>query len=267
MRNGLAIRCLAYPAFLAVLTSGCLSFRKSREVTVQVLDAETGKPVAGAEVRVHYPLVRASYAPPPAVATAGTDGIVQLKTAQVADLTAVVEATAAGYLCAAENLPVELEATTGRGPAPFALKMFAGPRPTVELVLPDGYRGVVKVQTRIQDDAPCTPGQRLFRYEVPSTGTVLVVGPPLFRRSPPEFQARHVSGAVLGKHPRDTDIGFWWLQTEAPYEVYVVGTHDEFLALRPDRQEEEGPSIRPAGGSGGRRGGRGGGGSPGGPSY
>ncbi len=136
--------------------------------------------------------------------------------------------------------------------------MYAGPDPAVELVLPDGYRGPVKVGVEIREDAPCPSGQRLFSYVVPPTGVLHVVGPPLLRRVfSPDYRARYADGTALPRLAQGEEVGFWCVKTEGGYEHFLVGTRAEYEALRRADAIEDKYGARPAGGGkGGGRGGR-----------
>jgi hypothetical protein len=108
----------------------------------------------------------------------GDDGITQLQAAQEKD---GFQANAPGYMLEEKSLavpPVEPARLFGPAapPAQIVVDMYAGPDPTVELVLPVGYRGLVRTKVHILDDLPGPPGQRLFRYETPESGVVQVTG-------------------------------------------------------------------------------------------
>ncbi len=165
-----------------------------------------------------------------------------------------VEADAAGYLPEECSLPGD----DLKGPkfAVLTLEMYSGPAPSVELVVPVGYRGLVRVETRIRDDLPCPPGQRCFRYDVPASGVVQVCGPALFRRVP-AIHARWADGTPLAADAPDLDVGFRWVKSENGCELYLVGTRVECDTLRraPDAAGKSSDGDRPRGsGRHGRRG-------------
>jgi hypothetical protein len=147
--------------------------------------------------------------------------------------------------------------------------MYAGPRPTVELVVPSGYRGVIKAEVQIQEDAPCQPGQRYFSYEVSPSGAVQVAGPALLRRVfslgvySLDVCAKYADGTVLSRDAKDAEVGCWWLKCEGSTHFFLVGTRKEYDALRHSEEREGGgEERRPSGGGRGEgRGRRGRGGS------
>jgi hypothetical protein len=264
MRRRRLARCLTCPVILLTLTSGCQAFHSYRPVPVLVRDAETKQPIAGVDIQLSYPLARASSAPWDSAGTTANDGIARLRAAPYGTAGISLEATATGYLPEGMHVPVEtiaaippahwFEATTRR-PASLVLEMYALPRPTVALVVPTGYRGLLKVEIKVQEDAPCTPGQRTFTYAVPPSGILQVAGPLVFRRlSPAGFQARYADGTPLEGTAKDAEIGFWWLKSEGGCEHFLVGTRSEYAAMRPSsRQPMAGDSGAPSGKGRGRR--------------
>ena len=151
-----------------------------------------------------------------------------------------MEATAPRYL--AEQKSVTADAVPAAEPfrlfgppappvAPLVVEMYAEPGPTIELVMPLGYRGLVKVEVQPRDDIPCPPGQRRFRYEVPSSGVVQAAGPSLLRRNP-DIVAAYADSVPLSTQPKDGEVGFLWVKAEGACEYYVVGTPIERDSLR-----------------------------------
>ncbi len=106
MKNGLLIRRLIYGALLLALAAGCQVFRPGRPVSVIALDAETKKPIPGAELRISYPLSPAYRAPAESAGKTGEDGAAILLAAS-ADEGLAMEATAPGYLYEQKSLPAE----------------------------------------------------------------------------------------------------------------------------------------------------------------
>ena len=182
---------LIYPILLLVTAPGCQAFHSYRPATVLVRDAETKKPIPGAEVRLSYPLADPSTAPWQSVGSTTGDGTTQLRVAPYGEVGILLDATIPGYMSEQKTYPLEAVKaieplsffkSPGQHPSSFVVEMYAEPFPSVELVLPNGYRGTVKVGVKIQDDAPCQPGQRLFSYQVPPSGILQINGPPLLRR-------------------------------------------------------------------------------------
>jgi uncharacterized membrane protein YgcG len=269
-------RCLVYLTFLLGSAPGCQALHVYRPVTVQVRDAETKKPIPGAEVRLSYPLADASFAPWQAVGMSGSDGIAQLRAAPYGEAGILLDVTIPSYMTEQKSFSTEAVAaikptgfleSAGQRPVSFVVEMYAEPFPEVELVVPDGFRGTVKVAINIQDDAPHTPGQRLFSYVVPPSGTLQVTGPTLLRRVyAPDFRARYANGTPINRQPLGDEVGFLSLKTEGGFDYFLIGTRAELEELRRADQRDQNGSNRSSGGKGGGKGGgrRGGGGVGGG---
>jgi len=256
-------RCLMYLALLLPTAPGCQAFHNYRPVSVLARDAETGKPIAGAEIHISYPDTQPSTAPWDSDGPTGGDGIAHLRAAPYGDYGIVVGAKATGYLAQQKAVPLlEVEAleparwfeVVEKRPARFILDLYtAEPAPTVELIVPTGYRGVVEVEVQAREDIRSTPGQRCFRFEVPASGVVQLTGPPLLQHVwYTEYSAKYADGTLLPKDAKDEAIGFWFLQTGGRSQSFFVGTRREF-----DNRckTQGGGTARQSGGSGGGSGG------------
>lgn len=255
------------------LAPGCLALSPSRPVAVLALDAETNKPIPGARVRLSYPLSESPFAPAECSATTGPDGIARLSATPYGDEGARIDVSAPDYLSDGKALTDEflqgierahLFEAVERRPANVAVALLAGPSPSVELVLPSGYRGVVKAEILARSDMPCPPGRRSFVAAVPTSGVVQVVGPLLLRRvGETDIRARFADGTPLRVSGEEKDVGLWLLKAEgASRYSFYVGTareHDDFLRLTPI-QDKAARQVSGTGRGGGRgRGGRHGG--------
>jgi hypothetical protein len=243
MRRRRLAHYLICPVLLLTITSGCQVLHSYRPVPVLARDAETKQPISEVDIRLTYPLARNASAPWESSATTGADGIARLQAAPYGLAGVILEATASGYLPEGIHVSSEtieeiprahwFEATSRRPPC-LVLEMYAGPRPAVELVVPNGYRGLVKVEITVPDDAPSTPGQRNFSYTVPPSGILQVAGATVLRRLiPAGFHARYANGIALDGTAKDGDIGFWWVKSEGGWEHFLVGTRSEYLELHP----------------------------------
>jgi hypothetical protein len=235
-------------------------------VAVLARDAETKKPIAGAEVQISYALASASDTMGCITRRTGVDGIARLQPALDEHASALVEGTAVGYLVGEASLsaeavraiePAGLFEAVDQRPVTLILEMYAEPRPTVELVVPTGYRGLVKVEVQVQEDAGLAPGQRDFRWTVPASGVLQVSGPPQLRHLlPADFRASFADGAPLNHHPKDPAPGFWWVKREGAFQCFLIGTQAEFDACRRASQLEDFGTGRSAGGAKGQGRGR-----------
>jgi hypothetical protein len=260
---------LSAPVLLFVLVPGCQVLSRSRPVAILARDAETKQPIARAEVVLSYPTSSVPMTPGDSSGVTGADGVVHLQATPTGP-GARVEVSASGYLSA--NSYLTADAVQALAPAGFFEKvetrppsltvdLYSGPSPTVELILPMAFRGLVQADLQIQENAPCPPGQRCFRYEVPSSGEVAVVGPPLLRRVfAVDFRAGYADGTPLNRQAKDNEIGFWYLKTEGTVQFFLVGTQAERDAWRRSAPRDGGGEGRSGGngGGGGKGGGRGG---------
>jgi hypothetical protein len=257
MRDRRLARWLLYLALPMGTAPGCQAFHAYRPVSVLVRDADTKQPVPGAQVRITYPLTRPSVAPYDSSEATEGDGIAHLRAAPFGEAGLRLEASANGYLPEVLNVPVqaieEIEPAPLIGadhprPVNFMLEMYAGPSPTVELVLPDGFRGLVRAEVQVHDDVPCPPGQRCFRYQVDPSGYVLVSGPAMLRRVyTPDYRARFADGPPLPREGGVLDVVFRPLRADIENQYFVVGNQKDFdevrrVAVRVDREQSRPPA-------------------------
>jgi hypothetical protein len=279
MRHCRIARCLLYPALLLAAGPGCQAFARPRPVAILAKDADTGQPIPGAEVRLSYPDTSSPLKPTEASAATGADGIARLRATRSGDMGASVYVAAKGYMQEERYLSAkEIEAlqpagwfeADGSRPVTLAVALYGGARPSVELVVPTGYRGLIKATVLPQEEIPCPPGQRRFSYVVPPSGAVEVKGPALLKRiDSPDFQARYADGTPLSREATGEEVGLWCLSS-SPNNSYtfLVGTKAEYTLHRAagddgrDGGEKKDQGRRQGGGGG--RGGRGGGGRRGG---
>jgi hypothetical protein len=220
---------------LLVATSGCQMLQPPAPVDVQVRDAETKAPIGGAQVRVWHSGDHAVVTN----GTTGPDGLAHVPVPPAVDTPLLYDVTANGYL------PRQSERLTEQTPTGVILELYAGPRPTVELGVPDGYSGVVRAAIRVQNDLPFKPGQRLFSFNVPASGVVAVVLPPLFGRDiTPDIRARYANGTPLPRDAQALDMGCRWLQADPEKEyVLVIGTQWEADEVRRAMKKAAGGGI------------------------
>jgi hypothetical protein len=260
------------PLLLLAVAPGCLSLPGDRPLPVQVIDAETKQPVRAATVQIVYPFAPSPWEARGSTATTADTGIARLRVS-ADDPAVTLEVAALGYLSDEQPVPAPAVKAlpapgwfenTDRRPAALVVELYAAPRPTVDLVLPPGFRGKVRAALRVVDDAPAVPGLRHFSADIPPTGVADVVGPPVLRRAfATDFRLRYADGTRLSQNARESEVGYWWLSTEGDVQVFLVGTKADFDAAV--RTGEATPVGNPrsggqGGGKGGRRGGRRGGG-------
>lgn len=247
-------------SWLFLLTAGCQAFQTHHPVLVQIRDAETNRPLENASVHLFYPRSPSVAAPDRISVRTDAQGVACLNAVSFGETMLLLQADANGYLSKTEELACAvvrktppagwLEDVSKREPV-LTVDLYSGPRPTVEFVLPSGFRGTFKAQLKLDDQTPSQPGQRLFRFDVPGReATVLVTGPQVLCGSGlPLFSARYADGQQLPDRPKGLDIGFWWVKGEDGVEYFLVGTDQEYAS---QKQAEHKPdrASRSAGGAG-----------------
>jgi len=250
MHNHLFAGCLLCLIFVVGLVSGCQVFHEERTVAVLVRDAETKKPVATAEVYLCQRLKRNEVAP--CRSKGGftqADGITRVRAEPAGELGLQVQAIAQGYLPEKVDLAADALKTStppaasakGQARSPeVVVEMYAEPAFSVELVLPPGYRGLVKAEVQLQDKLPLTARQRCYRFPVSASGEVQVRGPSLLRRVPvADFRARYANGPLLGTRMDAEKIGFHWLKGAGNQHYFVAGTQLDYEKLHAQYAAEE----------------------------
>lgn len=272
MQCSLLTRILLGPLVLLPILSGCHSLRPVPVVPVVVLDAETKEPIAGATVRLWSPADNSPGHVEP-TGTTGPDGTARIKVAFPKDADVLIEVSAPNYL--SDEMDRVLAGKVPGAPAGGGIvEMYAGPKPVIELVVPTGFRGDLKVEIKVQDDAPTKPGQRVFTYGVPmptaanlagNPVVVHVVGPPVIEGRLAPCRGLYADRTPMPEEPKDTDVVLRWVRSEGLDQYFVVGTKIDEESARRAAEKKFGSSSSSSGnkgssGGGGRRGGGGGGG-------
>lgn len=241
MRNHRLARRLLYLFFLFCLTPGCQTFPGQHNLTVLVRDAETKKPVATAEVYLCQRLGHDEVAPCHSKGFTEADGIARLRAQPAGAHGLQVQTVAQGYLPEKVNVSADaLKKKTADPPSPegeqrpadVIVDLYAEPNFSVELVLPPGYRGLVKADIQVSDNFPLPARQRCFRYLVSASGDVVVKGSSLLRRvSVHDYRARYGDGPLLGTTMDAEKVGFRWLRGMGNRQLFVVGTQLDYEVL------------------------------------
>ena len=167
-------------AALAAAALLCLGGCHYQRVTVSVLDAESGAPVADGEVQTRHSKQELG----PDV-WESRDRVVggSARVAVVDGYGPEVRATAPGYLPAGEgvNSWPHLAATDPT----VVVRVYREPAPRIVLELPDGYTGLVKVGLSLLEygDNPYPPGQRVFPLPYVPPGIAWLPATPLLWRT------------------------------------------------------------------------------------
>jgi hypothetical protein len=236
MRRKRGTRYLLWLMAAALASGGCRCWHSYRPVTILVRDAETREPIPDAKVRLGYYLLLAPFAPKRTAGTTGPDGTVELVAAPY-EGRAVLFASADGYFSEG-MLRLDDDVIRACDPGrhnhhiPVVVEMFAEPAATVELVVPAGYRGLVRVE--VQEIPPPTVRLRTVCVPVPASGMTLIKGPRLLRRAEcVDFSVRCADGTLLESPPPDpAAVGFWRLDADDDVRFFLVGTqkdHDDWF--------------------------------------
>ncbi len=269
MQGSLLTRILFGPLLLLPTITGCHMLHPTPTIPVVVLDAETKEPIAGAEVQLWTRLdVSPGHVEPSGIT--GPDGMARIKVAISKEADVLIHVCAPNYLPDAVDLMLAGKGA-GAPPGGAIVEMFAGPRPTIQLLVPDNFRGDLKVEVKIQDDAQSHIRQREFLYKVPPLTplnvagmpvVVHVVGPPVFERGlGPEFHGLYANGTPMPKEPKDSELVLRWVRSEGLDQYFVVGSKIDQESARRAAEKNIGPresNNDSKGSGGGRRGGGGG---------
>jgi hypothetical protein len=245
---------------------GCLSFHSYRPTPILIRDAETQKPIPGAEVNIWYPPGSGAAPPQDSSGVSDGEGIAHLRAAPYGNTGLMIGAKAKGYLPEERNISTETIAKiepehwfmkSEEGPATIVVEMYAEPRPAVELIVPKGHRGIVRVTLHLQEGLTWLPGQRVFPCTVDPSGSGEVGLPASLRRFYPlGFRAKSADGTVLSRDASPEQIGLRWLRSAAGEEIFVVGTksdYDYMRSLSRSDGKEDRPGNRGRGQGGGGR--------------
>lgn len=251
MRDCRYTRRLLCSFLLLCLAPGCRILPGTRGLSVLVRDAETKQPIANAEVYLCQRLQGDEVAPCHSKGLTQEDGITRLHTEPAGKYGLELQAIAAGYLpekldLSPNSLKKEASAPgkDEQHPADAVVEVYSEPNFSVELVLPPGFRGLVKTEIQIQDNLPLAAHQRCFRYSVSASGDVVLKGPPLLQRVPPkDYRARYGNGPLLSKGMDAQKVGFRWIKGAGNRQFFVVGSQIDYEVLHRQVAPEETQAV------------------------
>jgi hypothetical protein len=258
MAIGIRARWLILASAFA-LEGGCKTTKPEPNIAVHIRDAETKAPINGALAKVTD--IRDPVSTRNKMATAGGDGIAQVHALSEGG-EGFLEVSASSYLT--ETQEIHDGATTKGLQQNIEIELFAGPRPTIELVIPAGFKGLIKAEFNVSAEATGSPGLRTFRYQVGADGHAELAGPPVLRCATPlSFVAIAPDGTPLPKEMGITDTALRWVKTTDTTDYFVYGSQADCNDARKNLNALENTSGPKAQGDGkgqskGGRGGRGG---------
>jgi len=221
-------------SILVLLTScsclgGCIKFYGYRDVTVSVRDAETNQPISHARVDVKYLYMMVINAPKPTYGNTDADGIAVIHAANFDGQD--WKASAEGFL--SDQRPF----FDNESRADF--KLYREPAPTIEIIVPNGFRGPLLIDRRpVTDWIQGETGHRVFTYHASSNGYVAIDATPLLMGFDIfKLEARFENGApiprrdLVGTGPGT--IALRWVDASWPRDLFVVGTESDIEKLHP----------------------------------
>jgi hypothetical protein len=242
------------PTVLALLAlvslPGCYSYRT---VAVIVVDAETRLPIRGAEVRTNYNQGLAHAAPTTSHAVTGPDGRARVHVAKDA-FGIFILPKAEGYLdywaggVYPDGRPYDSNPYTELPAWPFdavTLTLYAQPDPTVVLVAPEGYKGLIPLAEGHGTRGNPWPGRRVFEIQWKPGETARLRDLPQLRWAPLVVNhVRYAGGQEIPFAPhRTTEVGWWYSgarQDPGGVTVYLlIGTSEDRRPVPGDSHEAD----------------------------
>jgi hypothetical protein len=219
-----------------VAVTGC---RQYTSFTVRVEDAETGKPLRGAQVKASHsiPNIESYFFGlfPPAESRDITDldGLARVRmTANAEGSIHGVNAIAPGYLQGAAQVSEEQlrawtkrEAKPSKGPD-VTVRLYAEPEPRLVLVIPKKYRGLIRLH-EVYSEKLFPAGKRVFDVEVRGPGVHSVEVPVFHHRLRREICWADGSPVRVGREPPAGAVGVGWIGQLDSRTIYAVGTREE----------------------------------------
>lgn len=233
---------------------GCISIASHsyETVDVRVLDAETSDPLSKATVSVTYAHGEEIVLNQPENVDVTTDrhGRAVLEITDYIDTGFIAwEILALGYQTRYAHdtfggrIPDEFlkVATDHEAPLEAEIRLYRAPRPSVTIVVPDGYRGPLKIEHEPKPDwVQEAIGRRRFEFSASDDGYVFVEASRLLARGVfGRASARYADGTEIQRistfyHPEaDDEIGLRWIGAFPRYrDLYVIGTKSDQESLR-----------------------------------
>lgn len=224
--------------FVVPFLGGCFEFYGHEKYQFTVLDAEDQTPIERASVRVSYwskPFVLNC----PGRNKAFTDqsGTVEFKVADYYPRFLRVDAT--GYVQVSSSFSVHpmgpnfLRARDGNE---MLVLLYKQPRPRIEVVVPNGYRGPVGMEyVSLDEMVQGKPGQRVFTVKADSLGYAKVEMSHMFHSvgaSGVYVRYENGVGVQTSNYYSPVEIGLRQVAHRGNKQLYVVGTEKDVLDFK-----------------------------------
>jgi hypothetical protein len=164
----------------------------------------------------------------------GKDGVAHLLVAPYKEILSM-STTADGYADQHQWVPTDkirqVSFWTANPQPTFVIELFAEPSLTVELIVPNEFRGLITLERQTTDSSPWVRGQRRLSAKVPATGVVTLDGPLQLLDGFLNVEARFADGTALKNYPSDDEVGLLYLTTSEVCRYYLVGTLHDLKAV------------------------------------
>jgi hypothetical protein len=230
-------------AWIAPILSGCFWCHVYRPVDILVRDAETKQPIEQATVTLNYQTYMMDFfAPWPCSGTSSGDGKLSVLATPYGLDDISLTAQAEGYLFVSrsypftreQKLPLEQVRTISptkflcpwtRGNPDVIVEMYAKPAPTVELIVPPGYRGPIKVDFEIDENNSVHRSNRLYTAVVLPAGLAKVKGDALLRQlSSVDFRVRFADQNYSTLLEKNSPIELHFVDCSENSILFALGT-------------------------------------------
>lgn len=211
-----------------------IGLREYRLATVEVRDAESGEAISDSAVRVHYKRYMDFFPPRDSAGKTDQNGTVKLRVAETNRLLEITVA-ADGYL--GKRLSYGSHAFfEGQRDKKLVVNLYRKPTPTIDLIFPKGFMGVVKIRrNRTNELIQGRPGQRHFAFRVPDSGHLEIPANRLLCDSDPiAWTAKYDDGVRIrslgddGGPIADGTFALRWVACDAQDEdLFVIGRSDD----------------------------------------
>ena len=281
MRFEKRLRFLLAAVMAIAAAAGCQMPYRSRPVAIEVRDAETKQPLPTAEVRFSDPLTQPSTTLVGPGEKTDPNGVARLEVTPNGLHDDRFQVSASGYqpyfkLVSDKELqeisPAGFFEKVETRPPNYVVELYSGEPFGVDIVLPLGYHGLIKVKVvKPKREVPCPIGQRRFTFVASPPGELEITGPSVIQNVPiAAYRGRYADGTPLDNRMETNKVAFRWIKHDEDFDYFVTGTLEEWNRYRrqfyPPEEDPFANSNRGNTGSGNGGGHRRGGGAGAGPS-